>query len=223
MKITRQEWIAFILGLIMGSLVGLFIGSGNMPINKAEAKSMPPIVIPTMKPIPTIVPISYIDCHTFILDQCFDATFVGKTCPKKWFEGKCEAPEPTPEPTEEPEPTIIPEPTTEPVITPEPVEGVSTPTCSDLMPIKVSDIWVENPVANDGKLTIRWGTNPSYGEVHIRYSEIDGEWRYALLGTDNDGTEEIGALQNGVHYWFQVAYVNGCAVGEYSHSFDPLP
>jgi hypothetical protein len=147
-------------------------------------------------------------------------------------------PTPTQEPTVTPTPTqeVTPTPTETPRITPTPTEvpqstpsepeqssGNSTPSCPDLTPVKVNDIWVENPVSNDGKLTIRWGTNPSYGKAHIRYSEVDGEWRYALLNTENDGTEEIGGLKNGTHYWFQVSYVNGCMPGPYSHSFDPLP
>lgn len=142
----------------------------------------------------------------------------------------------TPEPTEEVTPTpteeVTPEPTREPTQAPTAEHHedavltnntTNTPFCSEATPTRVEDIWVENPIQNDGKLTVRWGTNPNYGKAHIRYSEIDGEWRYALLNTDNDGTEEISGLQNGVHYWFSVAYVNGCSVGTYSRSFDPLP
>lgn len=165
-------------------------------------------------------------------------------------EGECVEPSvtpsptisPTPTPTEEITPTppqdeeVTPTPTETPRVTPTPTEvpqstpsepeqssSTGTPSCPDLTPTQVKDIWVENPVSNDGKLTIRWGTNPAYGKAHIRYSEVDGEWRYALLNTDNDGTEVIGDLKNGTHYWFQVAYVNGCQPGPYSHSFDPLP
>lgn len=133
--------------------------------------------------------------------------------------------EPTPTPTETPR--VTPTPTEVPQSTPSELEqsssSTATPSCPDLTPTQVKDIWVENPVQNDGKLTIRWGTNPAYGKAHIRYSEVDGEWRYALLNTDNDGSEEIGGLKNGTHYWFQVAFVQNCAVGSYSSSFDPLP
>jgi hypothetical protein len=98
------------------------------------------------------------------------------------------------------------------------------PTCGDSKPGEVANIYVDAGVANDGKLEVRWlPKEPVGSKAHIRYSEVDGEWRYSLLNTDNDGHEEIGELQNGTHYWFQVAQVNGCAVGDYSRSFDPTP
>lgn len=141
-------------------------------------------------------------------------------------EGECEYeedPTPTPTPTDQPTPTPEPE---------RKVEtqssggggGASAPTCSDSKPGKVANIYVDPGKPNDGKLEVRWlPEEPKASKAHIRYSEVDGDWRYAKLDTENDGVEEIGDLKNGVHYWFQVAQVNGCAVGDYSRSFDPVP
>lgn len=161
-----------------------------------------PTVVPTSQPTPTELP---------------------DFCPEEGYQpyGPC-LPEVTPTP-EEPRVTPAEAPSTPHEDTVLTNNTTNTPSCSDLTPIRVTDIWVENPVQNDGALTVRWGTNPNYNRVHIRYSEVDGEWRYALLNTDNDGTETISGLKNGVHYWFQVAYVNGCSVGAFSRSFDPLP
>lgn len=138
-----------------------------------------------------------------------------------------DVPSPTPSPTQEPEPTRTPEATPSPVIdrieTPSSV-GVSTPSCPDQVPTKVEDVWVDTGVKNDGQITVFWGQNSNYSKVHIVYTDAEpGNWRYALLDTDNDGSESIGGLQNGVHYWFAVQYVNGCAPGPLSDWVDPLP
>lgn len=126
-----------------------------------------------------------------------------------------EQPTPTPTPSPEPEKTV----TTQSQPGP-----ASAPVCSDSVPGEVANIFVDTGTPNDGKLEVRWlPKEPKGSKAHIRYSEVDGEWKYSLLNTDNDGVEEIGSLVNGTHYWFQVAQVNGCAVGPYSRSFDPLP
>jgi hypothetical protein len=150
-----------------------------------------------------------------------------------------ETPTETPTPTTTPEPTITP--TVEPTqpITPTPDEplalmrasnsgsteggSTSTPLCQDTVPYKVSDFWIENPVSGDNALTLHWGTSGDWDKVNIAYGENKYEWKYALLGTEDDGEEVIGGLKNGQHYWFQIAYVNGCSVSEYSEPIDPLP
>ena len=133
----------------------------------------------------------------------------------------------TPTPTEE----VTPTPTDTPRVTPEPqndtpiVEVVSnttsTPSCSDLKPVAVSDIWIENPTHQDGKVTLHWGTNANYSQVHIVYGFTPGDIRYSLLNTDNDGVEVISELDNQKIYWFSVGYVNGCNVSDYTKWIDP--
>lgn len=146
--------------------------------------------------------------------------------------------EPTPTPTDEPEceveceePEITPTPTEEPCRencgTPPTFAGSSTeaPICSDRVPGKVANIFVATGTPNDGKLEVRWlSDEPKGNKAHIRYTEGNGEnWNHALLNTDNDGIEVIGGLINGTHYNFQVVQVNGCAVGPWSSTYDPLP
>lgn len=157
--------------------------------------------------------------------------------------GKCKptatpTPTPTPEITPTPEPTQSPEPTPtpEPTVTPEPrretVVKVSNPPslsnpdygCGDIKPGDVPGIFVAVGVPNDGKLEVRWWPPSGADKVHIRYTEYSSnDWHYALLNTPNDGKEVIGSLKNGTNYNFQVAGVNGCAVGNWSSIFDPKP
>ena len=103
--------------------------------------------------------------------------------------------------------------------------ATQAPTCSDSVPGKVANIFVATGTPNDGKLEVKWlSDEPKGNKAHIRYTEGNGEnWQHALLNTDNDGNEVIGELKNGVHYNFQVAQVNGCAVGPWSKTYDPLP
>lgn len=137
-------------------------------------------------------------------------------------------PTPTTTPRVTPTPTSIPQPTPTPTEAPKQESTTSTPTtpvCEDWVPGGVSNIYVDRGVPNDGKLEVRWlSDDPKGNEAHIRYTDRDpGDWRYALLNTPNDGVETISGLENGVHYWFSVAQVNGCAVGSWSASYDPLP
>lgn len=141
---------------------------------------------------------------------------------------------PTPTETNTPTPTVTP---IENVGTPEatiiPQSNTTTtssndtpksdPSCHTDLPEDTPHIWITNEVLGDNNLTVHWNSNTKYDTVHIRYSEVDGEWRYALLDTKDDGQEEISYLKNNTHYWFQAAYVRGCAVGNYSQSFDPVP
>jgi len=127
-------------------------------------------------------------------------------------EDTCEEPELTPTPTETPK--------DEPRHEPGPA---GAPMCQDPVPGNVPNMFVLGGVPNDNCVTVRWWPPEGADKVHIRYSEVDGEWRYGLNDTPNDGEEEICGLKNGVHYFFQVAGVNGCAVGPWSSSFDPLP
>jgi hypothetical protein len=102
-------------------------------------------------------------------------------------------------------------------------EAKIAPGCSNLPPIQVKDVWYTDYQIIGGKaqLVLHWGTNPSYGSAHIAYGENKGEWRYAVLNVANNGSFTIGELKPHQTYWFQVAYVNGCAVGNYSRPVDP--
>ena len=142
-------------------------------------------------------------------------------------------PTPIPQPTPIPRPTLILTPT--PTPTPEKGGEVKlgppgytnnpdgSPSCGDTAPEGVSEIWVESEIVNDNCVDVHWSPPTGADKAHIWYSEVDGEWRYALLETPNDGIEEIRCLKNGVRYYFQVAGVNGCAVGSWSNSYSSKP
>lgn len=92
--------------------------------------------------------------------------------------------------------------------------------CSDAKPARVANINVVT-TGNTGELQIQWALPIGADKVHIEYG-LEKNAQYSLLNTSNDGNEVIGALDSGQHYWFRVAGVNGCAVGDYSDWFDPL-
>ena len=212
------------LGLLFGLVLGGAFAATNVFACRGECPAPTPIIIdecdqdecitPTPTPIPEII-------------VCLDGE-AELTIPKTrqaWARvlysypnaviGECPEPEVTPTPTPTATPSATPE---------ERHDNPGAPVCGDSVPANVANIFVDSGVLNDGKLEVRWlPSEPKGNKAHIRYSEVDGQWRYALLNTDNDGHEEIGGLTNGTHYWFQVAQVNGCAVGNYSRSFDPLP
>lgn len=150
--------------------------------------------------------------------------------------GACVEVEITPTPTEEPtptpteEPTVTPTPTDTPRVTPTPTEepkvesrsesgSASAPSCGDSKPEKVANINVVT-TGNKGELEVQWSL-PNSNSVHIEYG-LEQFAQHALLNTPNDGHEVIGGLASGKHYWFRVAGVNGCAVGDYSGWFDPI-
>ena len=157
-------------------------------------------------------------------------TFTSKIqeCTREWVcEDTCEVPEPTPTPEVTPTPDPTPTPTDEPEekkswAKTEPAEA---PVCEDSTPGGVANIYVDRGTPNDSCLEIRWlNDEPVADNAHIMYTDGNpGDWRFALLDTENDGVEEICGLQNGTHYWFTVAQVNGCAVGAWSDAYDPLP
>lgn len=173
---------------------------------------------PSSTPTPTVNPCEYVEVESVQWE-------VTPT--------PCITQEVTPTPTEEitpsTEPTITP--TANPTEQPKqeshdnPVTNntTGTPSCSDLKPIMVQDIWYSDysVAGGEAQLMLHWGTNPSYGKVNIAFGENINEWRYGLTNTDNDGTEPIYHLKPNQTYWFQVAYRNGCAVGDYSHPVDP--
>lgn len=141
-------------------------------------------------------------------------------------EEECVTETPTPTPTEEPR--VTPTETPAPTETPKEEHGapLSAPTfasCSELPPTMVQDKWYSDykVAGNTAELTVHWGLNSEYPKVNIAYGENINEWRYAVLGVDNNGSYTIGSLKPNQSYWFQVAYVRGCAVGPYSAPFDP--
>lgn len=158
------------------------------------------------------------DCH--YVDTCeIDNDFKSlKPCSREWV---CDCQEPEPTPTEKPSPTPTPE---QKVGDPEPSKP-QAPSCDAWTPGEVANIYVDRGVPNDNCLEVRWlPKEPTSNKAHIKYTNSNpGEWRYALLDTDNDGVELICGLNNGEHYWFTVAQVNSCAVGGFSSAFDPLP
>ncbi len=102
--------------------------------------------------------------------------------------------------------------------------SATTPSCGDSVPGVVANINVLVGTPNDGKLTVQWSLPEGADKVHIRFAQYGQQgWPYSLLNTENDGHEEIGGLTNGVNYRFEVAGVNGCSVGNWSNSFDPMP
>jgi len=92
--------------------------------------------------------------------------------------------------------------------------------CQDKTPSTVANINVVN-TGIPGKLNVNWSIPEAGSSAHIEYG-TDKVPEYALLNTPNDGNEIIGGLTKGQHYWFRVAGVNGCAVGDYSDWFDPV-
>lgn len=136
--------------------------------------------------------------------------------------------EPTPTPTEEPTPTPTEEPTPTPTEEPKQPEvvrvassgGSSAPgVCGDSKPNKVANIYVTT-TGNKGELEVQWAL-PNSDKVHIEYG-LETVAQHSLLNTPNDGNEVIKDLVSGEHYWFRVAGVNGCAVGDYSDWYDPI-
>lgn len=95
--------------------------------------------------------------------------------------------------------------------------------CSDTKPGDVANINVVTGTPNDSKLEVQWSLPLGADKVHILYGEYGKPYEHALLNTPNDGNEVIDHLKNGVNYNFKVAGVNGCAVGNYSKEFDPMP
>lgn len=130
----------------------------------------------------------------------------------------CSTPTPTPSPTQPPV-----------VVTTQSSSGFSAPsmpnapTCPDLKPTMVHDVWYSNYkiTGKTASLILHWGTNSNYGKVNIAYGENRNEWRYAVLNIDNNGQFTIGGLKPRQTYWFQVAYVAGCMPGDYSNAIDP--
>ncbi len=144
----------------------------------------------------------------------------------------------TPTPTLELTPTITPTATPSATVTQTPCGDECKPKevtktqpaagiCTAGVPGNVGNIYVATGIPNDNKLEVRWSNaSPNEGaeKAHIMYTDgKPGDWRYALLDTNNDGTEVIGGLVNGKHYWFVVALVHECSVGSWSNAFDPTP
>lgn len=181
-------------------------GSGRTWVDKVLGKKLPTktVDIPDCEPVDPCDPPVYTRLSNEIdnIDYPVDP---------------CVTPSPEPTPTEEPgqpgnPPTFAGSSTDAP--------GV----CTDASIGTVGGIYVDRGVANDGKLEVRWWPAANADRAHIKYTDGEvGDWRYALLNTENDGVQEIGGLQNGKHYWFIVAGVSGCAVGPWSSAFDPLP
>ena len=100
-----------------------------------------------------------------------------------------------------------------------PLTEAGAPVCSDVAPAKIPNIFVTN--AGVGKLEVRW--IPTGGDkAHIFYGEVVGKPTYSLIDTANDGTEIIGSLNSGTHYWFSLVQGNGCAWSSLSDWYDPL-
>ncbi len=129
-------------------------------------------------------------------------------------------PTPTPEPSETPTPSETPESTPTPVVRVEtPLTEAGAPTCGDVAPAKVPNIFVAN--AGVGKLEVRW--TPTGGAyAHILYGLEAGKPEHSLLNTSNDGVEVISGLVSGNHYWFSVTNGENCAWSSLSDWYDPI-
>ena len=102
-------------------------------------------------------------------------------------------------------------------------DGPSTPTvpvCTDKVPGRVANINVVT-TGNTGELEVQWSIPEAGNSAHIEYG-LEQYAQHALLNTPNDGNEVIKNLVSGNHYWFRVAGVSGCSVGEWSTWYDPL-
>lgn len=181
--------------------------------------------------------------HTFTTAQAY-AGHLGTPHSVSTFDtqGPCVSPSPSVSPSATPTlppivwpsvlPSVSPSVTPQPSRTPEPTPQYPTPvftqlpvSCGDPIPQPVANIYVDSGVIGDGQLEVRWTPtgNPQPPKAHIRYGLEIGNYPYALLETDNDGKEVIGALTNGTHYFFEVAQVSGVCVGNWSLPYDPLP
>lgn len=152
-------------------------------------------------------------------------------------------PTPTPTPTQKPRecdedcvtPTVTPTPTSAPVVSEAstagsennvpsgPSSSTDTPSCGNPQPPMVQDLWYSDyKVTGDtAQLTLHWGRNDQYNKVNIAYGEQINTWNYGALNVEDTGSFVIGSLKPHQRYWFQVAYLNGCAIGLYSHPVDP--
>lgn len=108
--------------------------------------------------------------------------------------------------------------------------GSSTdaPVCGDSKPGDVANVNVVQGTANDGTVLVQWSLPTNADKAHILYWEVghsnqEHGFAHALLGTPNDGNEEIHLLKNHVNYAFAVAGVNGCRVGDFSVSHNQQP
>lgn len=127
--------------------------------------------------------------------------------------------DPCPTPTEEPTPTEQPsQPGNPPTFAGSSTEAPGV--CGDTRPSRVANINVVT-TNEKGELEVQWALPIGADKVHIEYG-LKQSAEHALLSTPNDGNEVIRRLKSGEHYWFRVAGVNGCAVGDYSDWFDPL-
>lgn len=157
--------------------------------------------------------------------------------------GACVAPSVTPSPTVQPSPTptdIVPSPTEEPSITPTETpkkeeskgDGGSQPSTNTTSapryscPFevgKVDALNVESGVANDNAIELYWTPIASANKVNIYYSEERGNWRYSVIGVEDNGHFQVGGLTNGQHYWFSIEGTQDACTGPRSVEVDPLP
>lgn len=148
------------------------------------------------------------------------------------FHDNCN-PEPTPtgEPTPTPEDTPTPTPTTTPIVTATPkeepktenVSTTNTPSCPLEIPERINEIWYTDYMVAGGEasLILHWGQSDRYPAVNIAYGENINQWRYGVLNVEDNGAFHIGGLKPNQSYWFQLAYTEGCRVGQYSTPIDP--
>lgn len=162
--------------------------------------------------------------------------------------GPCIPPSISPTPTKDldendPTPTLIPtiieeEPVPTQSVTPTPTIQISSPvneqlvfydgTARDSAPScdaeKPGDIaWATYiPTDEKGAQEIRWTLPTNADKVNIRYSEVDGDWRYGAIGLPNTGNYIVRGLKSGQSYYYQIAGLNGCRGGNWSQSFDPI-
>lgn len=149
-------------------------------------------------------------------------------------------PTPTVTPTCTPTPELKPSPTATPTpsLTPTPELTVSTPitagnsgttssstgnpgtfTCTETPPNDVANfVVVNNPLG----LELEWAIVQNADHVDLRYGLHDGDWQYGALNLPNTGNYIVENLTPHTPYFFQIAGVKGCTIGNWSATYDPV-
>ena len=94
--------------------------------------------------------------------------------------------------------------------------------CSNSLPGDVPNFIVV-PAPNG--LELEWAIIPNAQYVDIRYGFTVGNWIYGAVYPQfqiaNNGNYTVTGLQPDTSYNFEIAGVNGCAVGNWSNPYDP--
>jgi uncharacterized repeat protein (TIGR03803 family) len=130
--------------------------------------------------------------------------------------------------------TVSPSPTPTPTPTPAPNNSSSTssstnqataspPGCNDVKPLGLADLFQMDRTSSTAKLYFT-PVKDHADRYHVIYGHNKGQELYGQISAEvshehNDGVQSItiNALDPKASYWFKVAPVNGCAVGDWSN------